>query len=198
MELRDLKNSWDDITDQVSRHEILNVKMIDQMTISRYRSSLKKIAYPEMIGSIICLGGAVFIFLNFAKLDSSFLVGTGIVSIFLLLIIPLISLLSVQWLRVARDLNKTHAESLKEFALQKIRFHKLQRINVTASYLLLVGVIILLAKFFGGKDIAESKYFWILSFSIGYIFLSFYSKWVLKKYDHSLARAEELLKELSS
>jgi uncharacterized membrane protein YqhA len=96
------------------------------------------------------------------------------------------------------DLNKTYAETLKDFAIQKLRFHKFQKINVTLSYLLLITTIILMSKFLNGKDITANKYFWIFSFTIGYLFLLFYSKWVSKYYNNTLRQSEDLLKELSS
>jgi len=44
---------------------------------------------------------------------------------------------------------------------------------------------------------AVNKYFWTFSFTLGYIFLLFYSKWVSKHYNKILSQAEELLKELA-
>ena len=167
------------------------------MTQTKYYSNLKKIAYPEITGIIICLIGASFIALNFYKLNTTFLQGAGIVAILLLLILSIISLLSLRPFRPG-DVNKPYAETLRKFTIQKIQFLKLQKINIILSYLLLVTIIISLSKFFGGKDIAYNKYFWILSFSFGYIFLLFYSKWVLRHYSKTLRQLEEVLKELQS
>jgi hypothetical protein len=198
MELDDLKNDWEDISSQVNKQQNLNPKIIDQMTKNKYDSNLKKIAYPEIAGVIVCLIAATFVVLNFSKLDSAFLQAAGIISILLLLILPAISLVSLRQLNVTPDLTKSYAETLKDFAVQKIRFHKFQKINVTLSYLLLVATIILLSKFFNGKDITGSKYFWTFSFTFGYLFLLFYSKWVAKYYNNKLRQAQDLLKELLS
>jgi uncharacterized membrane protein len=198
MELDDLKNTWENMSDQVKKQQNLNPKMINEMTKKKFESNLKKIAYPETIGVIICLAGAIFIGLNFSILDTIFLKSVGIVSVILLLALSVISLISVRQLNMRADVNKSYSETLKEFAVQKIRFYKFQKINVTLSYLLLVTTIVLFSKFFGSKDITNSKYFWIFSFSFGYIFLSFYAKWVSKYYHNSLRQTEELLKELSN
>ena len=196
MELDDLKNTWADMDNQVKKQQNLNPKMIDNMTKSKYYPSLKKIAYSEIIGVIVCLAGASYILLNFGKLDTGFLQGAGIISILLLLTLCVISLISIRQFSMKENLNKPYAETLKIFAIQKIRFHKFQRINIVLSYLLLVTTIILLSKFFSGKDITDSKYFWAFSFSFGYIFLLFYSKWVMKYYNKTLKQTEELLQEL--
>jgi hypothetical protein len=120
------------------------------------------------------------------------------VAMVVLLLLSITSLLSLQKLNAVVDVNKTYAETLKDFATKKIQFYKLQKINVTLSYLLLVTIIVLFSKFFSNKDITGSKYFWIFSFSIGYIFLMFYSKWVAKFYRSTLRKAEDLLNDLAA
>lgn len=194
MELDELKNTWDNANNPVQQN--LTPKMIDQMTQKKYHSKIKKIAYPEIIGIIICLISAFFIGINFYKLDTVFLQGAGILSILLLVILSAISLLSLRQLNIPEDINRPYAATLKIFAVQKLQFYKLQKTNVILSYLLLVSIIILLSKFFNGKDITETKYFWIYSFSFGYLFLLFYSKWVAKYYKNTLQQTEELLQEL--
>jgi len=196
MELDDLKNTWKGIDNQLKNQQNLNPKMIDQMTKTKYYSSLKKIAYSEIIGILVCFAGAAYVALNFGKLDTTFLQGVGIVSILLLLTLSVISVISLRQFSMKENVNEPYAETVKVFAITKLRFHKFQRINITLSYLLLVITIILLSKFFGGNDITDSKYFWVFSFSFGYIFLLFYSKWVMKYYNKTLKQTEELLLEL--
>ncbi|MGE6802525.1 hypothetical protein [Pseudomonas hunanensis] len=192
MELDDLKKSWSEASNQVR----IDNKMIDQITKSKYKTGLKKIIYPEIIGILICILGAIYIGLHFDKLDTNLLKGTGVLAIIILVILPGISLMSLLQFNTIGDLNKPYSETLKDFATQKNRFHKLFKINSTLSYLLLVTVIVLLSKLFGENDITKSKYFWILSFSLSYIFLLFYSKWVAKYYTNSLKQIEDLLNEL--
>ena len=195
MELDDFKNSWNTQKDK-STQPNLTSKLIDQMTQKKYHSKINRIAYPEIIGTLICLLAAIYIGINFYKLDTAFLKGTGIVSILVLLILSVISMLSLRQLKMGKDFNRPHAETLKIFATQKLAFYKLQKINVTLSYLLLVTIIILLSKFYSGTDITNSKYFWTFSFAFGYIFLLFFSKYVTRFYKNTLRKTEELLHEL--
>lgn len=194
MELDDLKNAWSKASGQAK----IDTTIIDQITKSKYKSHLKKIIYPEIIGILICILGAIYIGFHFDKLDTNLLKGTGIITIVLLVSIPLISLISLFQFNNIGDLTKPYSETLKDFATQKIRFYKLFKISSLLSYLLLVTVIILLSKLFGENDLTKSKYFWIFSFSFGYIFLLFYSKWVAKYYNNTLQQAEDLLNELGS
>ncbi|MGF2413906.1 hypothetical protein [Ferruginibacter sp.] len=198
MELDDLKNTWNNMSNEVQQQPHLNTEKINQMTSSKYHSRIKKIAYPEMAGIFICITGVAFTLFNFSKLNTVFFQATAVVAIAVLLLLSAISWISIRRLNVTGDVNKPYAATLKNFAVQKIRFHKLQKINVTLSYLLLVCIIILLPKFFTGKDITSNNSFWIFAFSIGYIFLLFYSKWVAKYYSKSLRQAENLLKELAT
>ena len=195
MELDDFKNTWDNQSNETQQQN-LTFKIIDKMTQSKYNSKINRIAYPEIIGILICLFATIFIGLNFYKLDNIFLQGVGIVSILLLLTLSVVSFLSLRQLKKTNDFTKPYAETLKIFATQKLEFYKLQKINITLSYLLLVTVIILLSKFFSGRDITDSKYFWTFSFSFGYIFLLFFSKFVTRFYKTTLRKSEELLQEL--
>jgi hypothetical protein len=195
MELDELKNTWNNASNLVEEQN-LTPKMIDQMTHKKYHSKIKKIAYPEIVGVIICLISAFFIGANFNKLDTAFLQGAGILSILLLVTLSIISLLSLRQLNIKEDVNKSYAATLKIFATQKLQFYKLQKMNVVLSYVLLVSIIILLSKFVNGRDISETKYFWIYSFSFGYLFLLFYSKWVAKYYKKTVHQSEELLQDL--
>jgi hypothetical protein len=71
MELDDLKNTWDNQSNKEEQQNLTS-KLIDQMTQEKYNSKINKIAYPEIIGSLICLIAIIYIGINFYKLDSNF------------------------------------------------------------------------------------------------------------------------------
>lgn len=195
MELEDLKNNWESATNQVCEQNILTSKIISEMTQNKYQSKMKKIKNSELAGAFICILSVSFIVYNFYKLDTIFLQSIGVSAILLLIIMPALSYLSLAKFNSAKNIDQPYIEVIKKFAIQKLKFFKYQKINAFLSYLLLVTVIILLPKFFSGKDISFYKLFWIFSFSIGYLFLVFFSKWVKKFYSNSIQQAEELLKE---
>ena len=195
MELDDLKTTWQNEGNTSSQNN-LTTSIIDKMTQEKYQSKIKKITFPEIIGSIICVTAAGFIVLNFNKLDTIILQAIGVASVIILLVISTLGVLSLQQIKIKKDLNKPYAETLKIFATQKITFYKLQKINIILCYLLLITIIVLMPKLFGNKDITEYKYFWLYAFSTGYIFLLLLSKFVSKFYKKTLQHTEELLKEL--
>jgi hypothetical protein len=196
MELDDFKNSWDSELAKEGQ-QLLTFQMIEQMTQKKYYTKVKKIALPEIIGMVICLLAAAFIGFNFYKLDTDFLKITAIISMLILVILSIISIVSLQPFAKFKDVDAPYVETLKRFAIHRLRFHKLQKVNVLLSYLLMVGIIILLSKLFKDIDLTGYKYFWIFSFTFGYIFLMFYAKWVMRYYRKTLSQTEELLEEVS-
>lgn len=195
MELDDLKNTWDDINNQARKQENLNPKMINQMTQIKFKARLNKVAYPEIVGTILAFILAANIGLNLDKLNTPFLQSLGIMCILILVIQPAISLGILWQLNMIGDVNKSYAETLKKFAIQKLRFFKFQKISLVSSYILLGFLMILIPKFLG-KDVNDNKYIWSFTIFFGYIFLYVFSRWVLKSYGKALQQAEELLKEL--
>lgn len=196
MELDDLKNTWQDISNQAENQQKLNAGMIDDMTRNRYRSKVRRIALPEMTGALVCFAGAVYIGFNFGTLDTLFYQGAGIITILLLVGLPLISLASIHQLKMPGDVSRSYGDALKDFAARKIRFCKLQKLNFILSNLLLATAILLSTRLFGKSWVSDSKFLFIVSFSIGYIILLFFSKWVWKRYNNVLRQAEDLLKEI--
>lgn len=192
----ELKNSCNRARNQQVSN--LTHQQINEMIQKRYSAKMSKIAYSEFIGSVICLMTATFIGFNFYKLDTIFLKSMGTVAILTLLALSILSLLSLKSFTNISDMNKPYVETLKVFAINKLRFYTLQKLNVTLSYLLMVTTVILIAKFFNGIDVTSSKYFWLFSFTFGYVFLQFYAKWVMKFYKNTISQTEELLDDLST
>ena len=198
MELDDFKSTWEDKKSRLTLKENLNLKTFNTMSKKRFYNKLRKIVLPEMLGSIVCIGSVIFIAFNFYRLNTFAFQITGIITIVLFLILPALSFMSIQQLYLSADINKSYADTLKEFTIKKIKFFKLQKLNLTLCYLLFVTVALLLTRLFGKTAITESKYFFIITYSAGYIILAFFSKWVFKSYNKTIRETEVLLNELSS
>jgi len=196
MELDELKNGWGNSNNRPTNQNSLTSKMIDQMIQTKYNSKLNKIRYPEIGGGLVCAIAIVFIACNFNELDTSVTTCTGAIAILLLLLLPILSFLSLSKLNSESAVNESHVEVLQQFAIDRLRFQRYQKMNVTLCYLLMVAIIILLPKFFYGKDIVINKAFWTFAFSFGYIFLMVFSGLITRYYGRSLNQAEELLREI--
>ena len=195
MELDKLKAAWQSNTSNAQQQLQASI-MIQEMTEKKYRSTINKIAYPEMIGTVICLLAIIYIVANFYQLNSFTLQAIGVIAILVLITISILSIVSLQYLKAEKNMSQPFAATLKNFAGKQLKFYKLQKINVALSFLLLVTLIILVTKFFKGKDLSTNKYFWIYSFAAGYLFLLFFSRFVMKYYKKSISKAKEILTEL--
>ena len=195
MELDNFKNTWDDIGNKVKINQRFNLKKLDKMDKTKFQSSLNKILLPEIFGTVFCIGFAIYIGYNFSKLETITYQVAGIVAILLFVILPIISLISILRIYKVADINKPYSETLKNFAVGKIKFCKLQKLNFTLCYLLAVTVILLSTRLFGRNDITDSKYFFIVTYGFAHIVLLFFSKGVAKNYNKTIKQAEELLKE---
>src|SRR6476620_1886807 len=119
MELDSIKQNWDAMSNQLKDQHLLNTQLIDQMTQAKFKSKLKRVTYPEIVGIIICLAGAVFIGVNFNKLATPFFKSVGVLSILLILSISLISFKSIQQFAFIGDTNKNYKETLTHFMVNK-------------------------------------------------------------------------------
>ncbi|MBA4849290.1 hypothetical protein [Emticicia sp. BO119] len=196
MELEELKTLWDEAGNLKEKQPFLKTKTIEKMTEIRYKSKLKKVIFHESLGTLFAFGAVVYMIINFNKLTTLFFQGIGIITSLMLIVLPIISLVLLYQINSIGDVNQPYVETLKQFAKQRLRFIRFQQVSVVFAYILLVFVILLMPKFTGGRSLNENKYFWAIAIPIGYIFLSFFSRWVIKYYSKTLQQAEELLKEL--
>lgn len=198
MELDDFKNTWNDMSNSIKINQNFNLNKFDKMNKSKSQSILNRIILPEILGAIVCIGSAIFIVINFSKLEPIAYEVVGILTILLLVILSVISLMSILPLFKVADLNKSYAETLKDFATKKRNFFKLQKWNLLLSYGLLVTVILLSTRLFVRNEITDNKFFFVFAFILGYAFFLVFSSWVGKKYKKSIRMTEDLLKELSA
>lgn len=137
MDLDDLKKTWQEANSQVNEHQRIPPGVIDEITQTKYKARLKKIAYPEIIGTLVCFIGVAFIILNFRTLNTAFLQTSGIIASLILLVLPLISFVILWQFNKIGDVSKPYAETLKKFASQKLIFFKFQQVSLVCGYLLL-------------------------------------------------------------
>ena len=198
MELDELKSSWETLSKKMEKQQQLNSKLIEQMTNQNYKNRLNNIARPEFIGSIICFIMAIALIWNFSTLNTLLLQICGGFSVLFLIVIPVLSLQSIRGLQTINMSLPTYKNTLKEFAVQKIRFQKFQKLNVSLSFLFILAFAPVSMKLIAGKDISQNITLWLTMLPVCVIVLFFVSKWVLRHYNNTLMKAEELLTEIES
>jgi hypothetical protein len=197
MELEDMKATWEELSNRVEKQEILTNQMIEKMTQQKINSNLNKIGYSEYAGTLVCYLGAAYLSVNFTKIEEPIMQLFGAVSIALLLLLPIISLQSVRAIKRVNIASKTYVETIRTFALQKIKFQKLQKLNVSLGLLLMLITVPVLSAI-QGKDLSQISNFWTVIFPFFVLFFLAFAYWVLRYYNKALKEAERMLAEINS
>lgn len=197
MELEEMRNAWQEMSKRVEKQEFLTNQFLEKMTTEGYNSKLNKIGIPEYIGTVICYIGAVYLIINFTKIEDTLIGIFALIAILLLFILPIISLKSLRIMKNVNIPSKTYLETIEDFGKRKIRFQKLQKLNVSLGlFLMLVAIPILSA--IQGKDIGQIPNFWTLILPISIAFFTVFAIWVLRSYNRMLNEMEKMLSDINS
>ena len=197
MELEELKKLWERTSDKLQQQEQLTKNLLEEVTEHKYHSKLYKIKTSEIIGAGICYLGAVYLILNFPKIEPLAEQIFALIAIVLLVCLPVVSLLSLKAMQQVPVSTKTYLETLTGFRKSRIQFIRFQRLNVSLGLFLIVISIPVLAAI-KGIDLSETEYFWTLTFPIGIIAFLGFAFWVLRCYTKTLKAAEQLLSEVKN
>ena len=195
MELDEMKGLWENMSSELSRQKLLTDKMVVEMTRQKYRNQLRSISLPEMVGTVVCFAMAVYILFNFGQLDTWYLALCGILSASFCLVLPILSMRSI--LRLGKiDLHSSYRETLKQYALEKGRFVRIQKAAFYLGFIFLLVVLPVAGKLMKDKDLLLDGKLWIWYIPFGLIFHFLFSKWVWKHYSSVTENARNLLEEL--
>lgn len=199
MELEEMKTLWDEMSTEVEKQKTLTDKLIVQMTQERYYNKLRSISIPETIGSIICFAIALYILVNFHKLDTWYFLVCGVFTLAYFLVIPILVLKSIKKMRNVHIEGKNNKQLLTDFAKGRNQFFFIQKLSLVLSGGLTITTLVLAGKIMNDRDIfMENKAVWFWYIPVMVIFLFFFSRWGLKHYRNKTRQAENLLKELES
>jgi hypothetical protein len=195
MELEEMKSLWGEMSLEMEKQKKLTGTLILKMIRLNYRNKINKILIPETIGALACLAAILYIAAGMHNLNTWYLQACGIISVFLLCLLPMISIRAIQRVRSVHVSENNYAQSLAEYAKAKIKFLYVQRLSLYLCALLLVVILPVMGALAGGKDLFMTKSLW---FSYALMFPSFYafSRWVFKSYAKTTDEAENILKEL--
>ncbi len=197
MELEEMRTAWQEMSKRVENQEMLTDQLLEKMTREKYYSKLNKIGYSEYISTLICYIGAAYLITNFTKIDDTLMQVFAFVAVLLLFILPIISLRSLRAVKKVNISSKTYLEAIEDFGKRKIKFQKLQKLNVSLGlFLMLVAIPVLSA--IQGKDIVRIPYFWTLVFPISIAFFLVFAFWVLRSYNKILNETEKMLSDINS
>ncbi len=197
MELEEMKNTWQEMSKRMQHQEILTTRLIENLSQDKYDSKMSKIGYSEYIGTIICYIGAAYVLMNFTKIAAMLMQVFAVIAIGLLFILPIISLQSYRAIKGIKPSAKSYLETINDFGKRKIKFQKLQRLNVSLGLLLMLVAVPVLSAI-QGKTLDQNPYFWPLIFPVSIAFFLVFSFWVLRSYDKILKDTEAMLRDINS
>ncbi|QHL87645.1 hypothetical protein GU926_09425 [Nibribacter ruber] len=195
MELEEMQQAWGKLSQRVEQQETLNTQLLEKSTRQNYHSRLNRIKYSEFIGTLVCYAAAGYVSVHLTQIEGLWMQVLAVLTIVVLLVLPILSLASVRAVRAVNISVATYLETIQTFARQRIRFQKLQKINVLLGLVLLFTSLPVFASI-QGKDLSQIPYLWTVMVPVGAtVFLGF-AYWVLKSYNKILADMEHLLTDI--
>lgn len=200
MELEEMKNLWQEMSQQVEHQKKLTDTLIMEMTQQKYTQKFSKITVYETIGAVICFLTAVVILFNFKKLDTWYLMACGIFMVSYLMILPIIVLRSLKTIKNLNIAKKSYKDTIVSFAKAKKQLLLVQKLGIYINGVLFLTCIPLASKLLGDKDIfLTGGSVWQITFiAIVAVLMIFVSKWGYGCYKNVTSSAENILKDLES
>lgn len=200
MELEEMKNTWQAMSKRLEKQEILTSQLIENMTQKKYKSKFSKLLTYEIIGTVVCYTSAIFLMINFEKLDTWYLMAFGLITLISLLVLPVITLRKLHTMKRLNIANSSHTDVLIEFHKAKNALLVNQKITLYISILLAVIILPVTSKIFNDKNLFEAEYINNLWFYLPILlaFLFVLSRWVFKGYKSATNSAEKVLNEIDT
>ena len=191
-----MKSQWVDMSHKVDQQKILTDQLIIDLTKERFDTKMRAISIPESITALMCFAAVLYIISNFNLLDVWYLQLSGVFAIIACLVLPVLSLKSIQKMKSVHISKSTFKETVEAYAKGKSKFMQIQKISFYTSFLVLVALVIVFGKIIKDIDVftMTEKLNWLVPSGIGVLFI--FSQWVLKKYKKATESANTILQEL--
>jgi len=197
MELEEMKASWELMNQKLATQKSENIHLVEKLVKQQYKSKLGKIGNSEYVGTLVCYAGAAYLGVKLPIMNDVLMQLFALICILLLFALPIISLKSIRGMSANMDFTSSHIEALQKFTVKKIRFQKLQKLNVSLGLFLMLIIIPVLASI-QGKSISDIPNFWTMIFPIGVLFFIGFAYWVLRFYNKALSEMELNLREIAN
>ncbi|MFH6603857.1 hypothetical protein ACEZ3G_10250 [Maribacter algicola] len=198
MEIEQLQAAWSQMSNELEQQKKLTDKIIMEMTQQRYSNKFRTISFYETIGAAICFLNAIYILVNFFKLDTWYLITCGIFTLAFLIVMPILVLRSLKKVRNLNILNRTYKETLVSYTKEKKVLLKIQQFGTYSSFILMFTTAAVFSKLFNNKDffLVDRNIWYYGGIGLAVTFIFFFTKWGYKSYKNITDSAEEILKEL--
>ncbi|AKA35373.1 hypothetical protein [Flagellimonas lutaonensis] len=197
MELHEMQATWSQMSQELEKQKTLTNELIMEMRHQRYQNKISVLSKYEGLGAIICFIGALLLLPQLQKMDTWYLMASGIFTVCYLVILPAAVLYSIYKLRTINVLKNSYRELLVAYAKRKKRFLQTQQVGIVLNFIFLAVSLPVVLKVFKDKDLFiddSNILFWYVP--IMAIFLIIFSRWGYGKYKNVVASANSILEEL--
>jgi steroid 5-alpha reductase family enzyme len=195
MELEEMQQAWATLSKRVEKQDILTTQLLEKTTQQNYHSRLNSIRYSELVGTLVCYAAAGYVSVFLNRIEDFWLQALAVLTIVVLLVLPVVSLASVRAVKGVNISVATYVETIQAFTRQKIKFQRLQKVNVFLGLVLLVVSLPVMAAI-QGKDLSQIPHLWTVIMPVCVVVFLAFAYWVLKAYNKTLAEMENLLTDI--
>ncbi len=198
MDLEEIKEVWAEMSDQLEQQKKLTNEIILKMTQQNYTNKFQKVTNYESVGAIFCFLIAMYILLNFGKLDTWYLQLCGGITLAFLLIMPLLVLRALTQIKKLSITENNYKETIVAFEKAKTHLLMIQQFSIYLSFILFFTTIPVASKLISNEDFfIMEKENWLYGFiAIVLVFVFFFSRWGYRCYKRITNSAENVLREL--
>lgn len=198
MELEEMKNLWEDMSQKLDNQKILTDKLVIEMTLLKYDNKTNILKYKEFFGLVVAYIMIGIIIYSFQSLDTWYLKTSGIVMIIILGMLPLYSIDWVKRLKKIDLVKSSYKEILEQFYKTQKRIKQIESTGLIISPFLFVVSSVFFSKVMGNEDLFKLNMSWALITCIVLIFIGTIYFIIIsnKKKRKQLQFIEQLLKEL--
>ena len=166
------------------------------MTQQKYENRFRKFLKYEGMGSVICIGAALYLLFHFEVLDTWYFILFGALAVSFLIGLPIVVLMALYRIKSINIIQGYYKDTILNYAKAKKNLLKVQRMGIYASYLFAVISLPLAAKLMNNKDLFRESLTWLWFLPVFVGFLYFFSQWAYKCYVGATDSAEELIRDL--
>lgn len=195
MELDEMKTLWKEMSTDLEKQKVLTESLIMKMTKANYRNKISKILIPEAIGAAVCMAGLLYILFNLDQLNTWYLLASGVISILILALLPVLSINAIYKIRSLNISNHNYKEILRGYTKDRLHFVFVQKLNFVLGAVLMLTMLPVMSRLMGGTDVFKDHSLWFW-YAIVFPFFYYFGIRVFKSYIKTTADAENILKEL--
>ena len=196
MELEEMKQLWEEMSEQMERQKLLTDKLIMAMTEERYRNKFNTAWVAESAGTVICFGFALLILLNFHKFDAWYLWASAVFTVLYLFLVPIAMLYFLNRMRKLDIAGSDFRQMLLDFNRAKEGFHLVNRVGMAMNFVLMFTITVLSIVIFKGSEAVLERTSWLYMMPFGAMALFLFSRWGYRCYVGMTNSAENLLRDL--